>query len=309
MINIQENVSLKDYTTLNIGGPARYFVEIRTLHELTEAIKFAKEKNIDFFILGGGSDLLINDDGFSGLVIKCNVMGLGGGRLDYTGCLPATLLQDFVDAMNSQGLSGIEKLAGIPGTVGGAIYGNAGAFGQTISDKLTKVKLLVDGKEKWLNKDELEFDYRESVLKKHKDWVILEAEFMFDKRDAEELKKASQETLDTRAKKYTPGIKCPGSFFKNLIIDRLPENLQKDMPKDYYGKVPAWWFLEQVGAKGAQKGNIKIADHHANLFTNLGDGTAADFFSLAKEYKLKVKEKFGINLEPEVQLIGFTEEL
>ena len=151
--------------------------------------------------------------------------------------------------------------------------------------------------------------YRESILKKHKDWVILEIEFKFDIDNPVELKKTAKDVLETRKQKYTPGIKCPGSFFKNLIIDRLPKDLQKDMPKDYYGKVPAWWFLEQVGAKGATRGQIKISDHHANLFINQGEGTAADFFALAKEYKNKIKEKFGVDLEPEVQLLGFKEKL
>jgi UDP-N-acetylmuramate dehydrogenase len=309
MIKIQENVLLKDYTTLEIGGPARYFVEVRTPHELTQAIKYAKENNLEYFILAGGSDLLISDDGFNGLVVKCNLEGSSYGEEGRASSDAAVNLHGFVNLMNSQGLAGIEKLAGIPGTVGGAIYGNAGAFGQTISDKLLKVKILIDGKERWKTKEELKFDYRESILKEHKDWVIIKAEFQFDLVAPEDLEKTSKEVLETRAQKYTPGIKCPGSFFKNLIIERLPENLQKDMPKDYYGKVPAWWFLEKVGAKGATRGKIKIADHHANLFTNLGGGTAADFFTLAQEYKDKVKEKFGIELEPEVQLVGFKEEL
>ncbi len=308
MINIQEKILLKDFTTLNIGGPARYFVEVHSIEELKDALQYAEDNVLEFYIIAGGSDLLVNDEGFPGLIIKLSLQGLTleAARIKVSA---GTSLQKLVDYTIEHGLAGIEKLNNISGSVGGAVYGNAGAFGQTISDKLIKIKILIDGKETWKTHKELEFDYRESILKKHKDWVILEAEFKFDKGDPEELKKTSQEVLETRTQKYTPGIKCPGSFFKNLIIDRLPKDLQKDMPKDYYGKVPAWWFLEQVGAKGATRGQIKISNHHANLFTNQGGGTAADFFALAKEYKDKVKEKFGVNLEPEVQLVGFKEEL
>lgn len=307
-LNIEENIPLKDYTTLQIGGPARYFVEVYSIEELKEALQYAKENNLEFYIVASGSDLLISDNGYDDLIIKLSLQGLtlySNKVVSSAG----TSLQRFVDYTIEHGLAGAEKLNDIPGTVGGAIYGNAGAFGQTISDKLLRIRVLVGEEEKWLTKPELKFDYRESILKNHKDWVILEAEFEMEKGESEELKKTADEVLETRKQKYTPGIKCPGSFFKNLIIDRLPEELQKDVPKDYYGKVPAWWFLERVGAKGAARGKIKIADHHANLFTNQGGGTAEDFFALAKEYKDKVKEKFGIELDPEVQLLGFTEGL
>lgn len=308
MLNIRQNIPLKDYTTLEIGGPAKYFAEAQTLDELKNAIKFAKEKNVDFYIIAGGSDLLISDDGYNGLIIKVSFTSTSYGENKIQSDA-GVVLQDFVDLAISQGFQGAEKLAGIPGTVGGAIYGNAGAFGQTISDKLIKVRVLINGKVRELTKEDLKFDYRESDLKNHKDWVILGAEFEMGKEDSETLRKMAREVLETRAQKYTPGIKCPGSFFKNLIIDKLPKDLQKDMPKDYYGKVPAWWFLEKVDAKGAKRGRIKIAEHHANLFTNEGGGTASDFFFLAREYKDKVKEKFGIDLEPEVQLVGFKEDL
>lgn len=308
MLNIKQNILLKDYTTLKIGGPAKYFIEVHSVEELKEALQYAKDNSLEFYIIAGGSDLLISDEGYDGLIIKLCLQGLTlySNRVTSSS---GTELQKLVDYTIKNGLAGIEKLNDIPGTVGGAVYGNAGAFGQTISDRLIRIRVLIDEEEKWLSKSELKFDYRKSVLKNHKNWVILEAEFEMESRNSDSLRKTAQDVLETRMQKYTPGIKCPGSFFKNLIIDRLPKDLQKDMPKDYYGKVPAWWFLEKVGAKGKTRGEIKIADHHANLFTNQGSGTAADLFALAKEYKDKVKEKFGIDLEPEVQLIGFKEEL
>lgn len=308
MLNINQNILLKDYTTLQIGGPAKYFTEVHSIEDLKDALQYAKDNSLEFYIIAGGSDLLISDEGYDGLIIKLCLQGLtlySNKVISSAG----TELQKLVDYTTENGLAGMEKLNGIPGTVGGAVYGNAGAFGQTISDKLTRIRVLVDDEEKWLSKPELKFDYRSSVLKNHKNWVILEAEFEMESGNSNLLRKTAQDVLETRMQKYTPGVKCPGSFFKNLIIDRLPKDLQKDMPKDYYGKVPAWWFLEKVGTKGKTRGEIKIADHHANLFINQGGGTAADFFALAKECKDKVQEKFGIELEPEVQLIGFKEKL
>ncbi|TSC90336.1 MAG: UDP-N-acetylmuramate dehydrogenase [Microgenomates group bacterium Gr01-1014_5] len=308
MIKIQENVLLERYTTLRIGGAAKYFIEVYSIEELKEALHYAKDNALTYYVIAGGSDLLISDEGLSGLIIKLSLQGL---TLEDARIIVAsgTSLQKLVDYTIEHGLAGIEKLNNIPGSVGGAVYGNAGAFGQTISDKLIRVRVLVGDKEKYLSKQDLEFDYRESVLKNHKDWIITEVEFEMGMGDRELLRKTASEVLETRKQKYALGIKCPGSFFKNLLINRLPIELQKDIPKDYFGKVPAWWFLEQVGAKGATRGQIKISDHHANLYINQGGGTAADFFALAKEYKDKVKDRFGVDLEPEVQLVGFKEEL
>ena len=304
MMPVLENIPLSKYTTLGIGGPAKYFVEARSVEELKEAVDFAKEKSLDVLTISGGSNLLVNDPGFPGLVIKLDLTGI---KLDGETVIASagSTLGELVDFANSNSLSGAEKLAGIPGSIGGAIYGNAGAYGQTVSDKLDIVNVLRDGEVKSLSKDECAFEYRDSGFKRMKNTIILEAQFKFENGDKEELVKSSQETIEKRKEKYKPGIKTPGSFFKNVLIQDLPENMQKDMPKDYYGKVPAWWFLEQVGAKDARLGKVHIADFHANLFVNEGNGTAKDFFNLTKQYKMKVKEKFGIDLEPEVQLVGF----
>src|SRR3990167_338398 len=246
MIKILENLLLKEYTTLNIGGYARCFVEVHSIEELKDALQYAKDHNLEFYIIAGGSDLLVNDEGFPGLIIKLSLQGLTleDERIKVAA---GTSLQDLVNYTIEHGFAGIEKLNNIPGSVGGGVYGNAGAFGQTISDKLLRIRLLVGDKEKYLSKQDLKFDYRESVLKKHKDWIITEAEFEMEIGDRELLRKTASEVLETRKQKYLPGIKCPGSFFKNLLINRLPLEIQKDMPKDYYGKVPAWWFLERVG--------------------------------------------------------------
>lgn len=303
-IGLKENILLARFATLEIGGPSSYFFKANSKKSLIKAVKAAKTFRISFIVIGSGSNLLIHDNGYEGLIIKNNIKGIKikGSMINPEG---GVLLQTLVDKANENGLSGLERLTGIPGTVAGAIYGNAGAYGQTISDNLTRVGVTDGDKTFWLSKKECGFQYRESIFKKQKDLIILKAEFELVKGNSVELKKTSEEIADLRRKKYLLGIRCPGSFFKNVLLEKLPKHLQNDMPEDYYGKVPAWYFLEEVGAKGQKRGDIKIADFHANLFINEGGGKASDFFELAKEYKEKVKEKFGITLEPEVQLVGF----
>ncbi len=299
-------MQFKDITTLKIGGPIKEFIEVKSEDELISSLSSSPITHHPLLIIGGGSNLLVSDSGFDGLVIKNEVIGIekeDGGLKVKAG----TILQDLVDFTMENSLSGIHKLNGIPGTVGGALFGNAGAFGQTISDHLVSVTALdpITHNTSLITKQQCEFEYRDSGFKRNK-YIILEVIFKLPRGDLATIKKESQEVLEKRLKKYPPGVLCPGSFFKNLFIKDLPEDVQKQIPpeRDYFGKVPAWFFLDAVGAKGAQRGQIKIAPYHGNLFINQGDGTAEDFYNLAKKYFLKVKEKFGIELDPEVQLIN-----
>jgi UDP-N-acetylmuramate dehydrogenase len=305
MQNVKQTVSLKERTTLKIGGPADFLVEVTSEEELIEALELAQEKKLPFLVIGEGSNLLISDDGFPGLVIKNNLTGIFQ-EADRLKTKTGTTLQQLVDDTLSHHLAGLQKLIGIPGTVGGAVYGNAGAYGQTISDHLVEVicldpKTLVKTK---LTKDDCHFFYRDSGFKKN-DLIILEVTFQLEKTSTN-LKEESAEVLEKRLKKYKPGILCPGSFFKNVLMESLTAEQKQLIPKDrdYFGKVPAWFFLDEVGAKGDKLGQIEIADFHGNLFMNLGNGSAADFYALAKKYHQKVIEKFGISLEPEVQFVN-----
>lgn len=301
---LQENVSLKGITTVGIGGPARWFLTIKTLVELKQAISICKQNQIKFFLMGSGSNLLISDSGLDRLVIKAEVTGITQDPDGLT-ILAGTPLQYLVNFTIDHNLSGAQKLNGIPGTVGGAIFGNAGAYGQTISDYLTQV-LAFDGQnEVILSKPECQFSYRDSGFKRN-NLIILSAKFNFPIGEKTNLKQEADQVLVQRLQKYHPSLKCPGSFFKNLILENLsPEVLNKLPPqKDTYGKIASGAILEEVGAKGDRLGNIQIAPYHGNLFINLGNGTAQDFWSLAKKYHDKVLEKYGVALEPEVQLIN-----
>ncbi|MEK7091344.1 MAG: UDP-N-acetylmuramate dehydrogenase [Patescibacteria group bacterium] len=285
-MKVLENVSLALYTTLGVGGPARYLMEVETVAEMREAVGL-KEK---WLVIAGGSNLLVSNDGYDGLVIVNRMPGSG------------VMLDELVNKMNDQEFAGMECLAGIPGTVGGAVYGNAGAYGQTISDHLKGVMTLTG----FWPKEKCGFGYRESMFKKNGE-IILEVEFDLPKGERETLIAKSNEIRELRMKKYPPEMKCPGSFFMNLWFDQLPKETQEQIPAEKIkgGKVAAGYLLEQVGAKGRKLGGAAVADYHGNLIYNAGGATAKDVWELARQLQTEVKEKFGVTLAPEVQFIGF----
>lgn len=307
MLKFEQNYPLNKVTTLQIGGPARQFVTVSTQDDLTEAIAYANQNQIPYLVIGGGSNLLVADQGVNKLIIKNEIEGITK-EVRSLKVKSGTPLQHLVDYSIASDLFGLQKLTGIPGTVGGAVYGAAGAYGQTISDYLREVKCLDQSSQViTLDKEECEFGYRDSVFKKN-GYIILEIWFKLENGSAKKLRKEADEILEKREKKYPKGIKCPGSFFKNLLADQLTKEILEKIPKDkiVYGKLPAGALLEAVGAKGEKQGDIEIASHHGNLFVNKGGGKASDFYTLAKKYAEKVKETFGITLEPEVQLIGLS---
>jgi UDP-N-acetylmuramate dehydrogenase len=292
----KQNISLADFTTLKVGGPAQYLVEVHTEEELKQAIAWAKDSKLAYRVVGEGSNLLVSEAGFSGLIIV--------NKLDYINLTDqlvvgsGTNLNKFVDFVNQKGIAGFETLAGIPGTVGGAVYGNAGAYGETISDHLLFVRTL---SRKYL-RDECQFEYRESLFKKNHEEII-EIGFEILSGDVADLIKKSAEIRDLREVKYPTGIKCPGSFFKNILASSLSEQQLKNIPADKinHGKIPAGYLLEEVGAKGMKVGGARVADYHGNLIINDGQATASDIWTLATKLEDLVKQKFAIQLEPEVQ--------
>ena len=307
MLEFEDNYPLSKLTTLQIGGPAKKFVTVTTQEELIEAIKSAKSHQLPYLVIGEGSNLLVSDEEINKLIIQNRIAAISHPRGVTLLVKSGTPLQNLVDYTIIHGLSGLQKLAGIPGTVGGAVYGNAGAYGQSISDHINKVSALNPDKltiEQFSN-PQCRFDYRDSIFKQNK-YTLLEVTFKLENGDPETLQQEASEILSKRLVKYPPGIKCPGSFFKNIIAQTLPKEILEKIPQEkiVYGKLPAGVLLETVGAKGQSIDGIQISPNHANLFINQGTGTAQAFYNLAKEYAQKVKEKFNITLEPEVQLIN-----
>jgi UDP-N-acetylmuramate dehydrogenase len=193
--------------------------------------------------------------------------------------------------------------------VGAAVYGNAGAYGHSIQERVREVRF-VDGETvREFNNSECEFHYRESIFKSNKQWVILSATLEMEAGDATVLRETAGRILTTRNRKYPPTMKCAGSIFKNFLLSELPPEVVAELPGTVVieRKVPSAWFLEQVGAKGMKRGGIEVADYHANLIYNAGGGTARELVAIVNELKRRVRERWGIPLEEEVQYVGFTE--
>jgi UDP-N-acetylmuramate dehydrogenase len=301
---IEFDVPFATLTTVSIGGPAKALLRIKDGLQLQKVLTFVNNEKIPFFILGGGSNLLVSDKGLDSVVIKLENSGITTDGTILT-VQAGTSLAELVEYTISNGLSGVHKMIGIPGTVGGAIYGNAGAYGQTISDNLTHVRCLYGDKEVLLTKEDCVFEYRNSGFKSN-NLVIIEANFAYPSADSAQLRTESQDCMNLRLKKYPPDVKCPGSFFRNLFTAEVSKSALAMLPsrEDTYGKTPAYIFIEELGMKGKQIGQVKIHDNHGNLFMNLGGGTAQDFWTLAKECFDKTKSKYGVELHPEVQLIN-----
>lgn len=286
---LSRDVLLSVYSSFRIGGPADYFIEVKSEAELTAAVRAARKFNFPFYVIGGGYNLLFDDTGYRGLMIRNRASSLK--FIEEKGILEVasgTRLAEVVNLAVSEGLGGLEFLAGIPGTVGGAIYGNAGAFGQAIGDRVDEVKLLTgEGKEKSLRQSELGFGYRHSFLKDHPG-IVLKASLRVERDDRNRIQKKVEDYLTQREQKHPPeGTACAGSYFKNPV---LPDG----------SKIPAGRLLEQAGARGMRVGQAAVYPGHCNFIVNLGGATCREVLALAAELKEKVQRQTGICLQEEV---------
>jgi UDP-N-acetylmuramate dehydrogenase len=296
---------LSRYTRFGIGGPADLFAETASPDAFAQAVATARAAGVPVMVIGGGTNLIVSDDGYRGLVLRYNAAGLTveGGVVTADG---GAVLQDLVDFANERALKGLETLAGIPGWVGAAVYGNAGAYGHSLSERVVEVRFFDGHCCRKFDNAQCEFHYRESIFKRNKDWVIFSVDLALTPDEASALAKISADILTIRNEKFPPTMKCAGSIFKNFLARDLPEAVAAQVPAGVVreGKVPAAWFLEQVGSKGARRGEIRVADYHANLIYNEGTGTARDLCALIADLKQRVRERFGIEAEEEVQYVG-----
>lgn len=305
-LRLSENVPLSQYTRFGIGGPADLLVDAASEDAFAAAWAALQAAGIPVAVIGGGSNLIVNDAGFRGAVLRFT-----GDRISLAdGCITAdagAVLQRLVDSANAAGLRGLETMTGIPGWVGGAVYGNAGAYGRSMHEILETVRFFDGERIADLSNAECEFQYRESVFKRRKHWVIFSAAFRLAAAPAAELQRTSDDIRAVRDAKYPPSMKCAGSIFKNCFFAALPEAARAAVPPALVreGKVPSAFFLEQAGAKGLRRGDIQVAAYHANLIYNDGAGAAADLRALIAELKSRVAARFGFELEEEVQYVGF----
>lgn len=282
------NEPLAKYSTFKIGGLADIYLEPANVDELLNLLKYLRSKDVDFIILGNGSNVLISDEGFRGAVINLE-FGLNFIRIEGE-CVVAgagVKLARFVDFCVENGFKGVEMLAGIPGTLGGAIIMNAGAYSGEISDYLVDVDVIRDFELVRLKKEECGFGYRTSNLSND---IVVQARFKFPSGDIEEMKRIRREILIKRNQTQPVNFPNAGSIFKNP-------------PGNFAGKL-----IEEAGLKGVQIGGAQISEKHANFIINKGNATARDVLELIKLAQSKVYEKFGIKLELEIRLIGFKDE-
>ncbi len=304
-LHVSTCVPLSRYTRFGIGGPADIFAETSEAEAFIAAMNIARASGLDFVVIGGGTNLIVSDAGFRGIVLRYIAARLmaAGNRVMAE---PGAVLQDLVDFAITRGLKGLETLAGIPGWAGAAVYGNAGAYGHSISERVRKVRFFDGIEVRVFDQDECEFQYRESIFKRRKEWVIFSTELLLEPADPATLRKTADDILDIRNAKFPPSMKCAGSIFKNFLLAELPAQAAAAVPATVVreGKVPAAYFLEQAGAKGMTRGDIHVANYHANLIYNAGTGTARDLCGLIGELKVRVRDRFGVELEEEVQYVG-----
>lgn len=302
---VSRDTPLALHTRFGIGGPADLYAETASAEAFIAAMETARASGIPTMVIGGGTNLIVSDQGFRGIVLRYRAESLFAANARVIADAGA-VLQDLVDYTVARGLKGLETLAGIPGSVGAAVYGNAGAYGHSISERVAGVRFYDGSAVRVFDNDECEFHYRESVFKQHKDWIIFSTQLLLEPADAEALRQTSGDIVKVRGEKFPVTMKCAGSIFKNLLLKELPAQVAAQVPPSAVreGKVPAAWFLEQVGAKGVQRGDIHVATYHANLIYNAGAGTAAELCGLILELKSRVSARFGIELEEEVQYVG-----
>ncbi len=305
---------LSGHTNFKIGGPAKFYFEATTSQDLAKAVQVANELSLPYIVLGGGANVLVSDNGFPGLVIiaRNQQLKITGTEVKVeAGVNLGFLVQETVAAK----LSGLEPLVAIPGTVGGAIYGNAGlpqvAKG-CIGDWIKQVKVFSVDKIIQLTKKECQFSYRSSVFKETKD-IILEASLELIPGTYE----ASQELIKkyiTARKNQPYNLASSGCVFINVSVtdDKQKEELRAKIKESKtletfltQGQIPAGWLIELAGCKGKQIGGVQVSTKHANYIVNTGDARAEEVIMLISYIKQQVRDKFGIELHEEVQYVGF----
>ena len=286
---LKKRVSLRRYSSFRVGGRADHFFVARTSRELKSCLEFVHAHSYPYYVVGSGTNMLFADEGYRGLILKNELRGIEGKRgPERVEVLAGTPLADLVSFALEEGWTGLEFAAGIPGTVGGAVFGNAGAWGEAIGQRLLDAVLLDGrGREVRVGDDDLEFGYRHSLLKR-KHLTILRVALGLRTGDLGRIKAKMEESLAKRkAPCPSPKMAYAGSFFKNPV---LPDGT----------KVAAGRLLEKVGAKELRKGRAAVYPGHANFILNLGGATAADIRGLARTMKMRVKKEFGITLEEEI---------
>ncbi|MBM7659454.1 UDP-N-acetylmuramate dehydrogenase [Bacillus mesophilus] len=280
--------ALANHTTMKIGGPADLFVEPSSVEGLERTMKLVREQGVNWRAIGRGSNLLVSDQGIEGVVIKLgdgmDSLEVNGTEVVVEGGYP---LIKLATVLSRKGLAGLEFAGGIPGSLGGAVYMNAGAHMSDMSKIVEKAYVLFeDGTFEWLTNEDLKFSYRTSVLQKERPGICVKAVLQLKEGQTEEIKSQLQKNKDYRRETQPWNFPCAGSIFRNP----LPE---------YAGQL-----IEKAGLKGYQIGGAQVSEMHANFIVNKENATAADVLNLIQHIKSEIKEKFNVDMHTEIEIIG-----
>lgn len=285
---VKRNELLAGHTTIKIGGPADLFIEPSSVENLKTVMNVINKHHLNWRAIGRGSNLLVSDKGIDGVVIK---LGSGMDHLEINGTEVTAggghSLVSLSTLISRKGLSGLEFASGIPGSVGGAVYMNAGAHGSDISQIVTKAHVLFeDGSMEWLSNKEMEFSYRTSILQKKRPGIVIEAVFQLTPGDRAEIVALMQKNKDYRKVTQPWNYPCAGSIFRNPL-------------PNYAGKL-----IEAAGLKGYKIGGAEISQMHGNFIVNAGNATAGDVLALIQHVKDTIYSLYQIKMETEVEIVG-----
>lgn len=287
---VDVDVPLSKMTTLRIGGKAKYTVYPENQVALDSIIRVLKKRGVPYKLIGKGSDLLCSDEDFDGVIIRldrhCHNSYFDENRLTVqAGC---SIIMLAVEAMK-KGLSGLEFASGIPGTVGGAIFMNAGAYKSSMSDILDEVLVLRDNTSEWIKAEDCEFGYRSSIFQKHPDWIILGARMTLTPKDSKEISDLMEDRRKRRMVSQPLEYPTCGSVFRN------PEGMN------------AWQLIDGIDYRGKRIGDAMVSDKHCNFICNMGNAKAEDYLTLVKEIQEAVYEKYGVMLHTEMEMFNWQE--
>lgn len=291
ILDIKENEPLYKYTSYKVGGPALVFVSAHSFSDITKTIDYALENKIKYFVLGNGSNVLIADKFFNGIVINTRHLNSFEINNNEVYAMCGTNLIELAYKTAHLGLSGLEFSSGIPGCIGGAIFMNAGAYKKSFSDIVKRVLIYRNGKQEWLNNKEMEFSYRNSILQKHRDWIILAVELELEFQEKNKILELIEKRRDRRRETQPYASFSAGSVFKNPSDDLF-----------------SWQLIDQVGMRGYHINDAQVSLKHSNFIVNNDRASAQDIYDLITIVHKKIKEKTSYDLKIEVELVNFNDE-
>lgn len=282
------NMPLSSMTTLRIGGYAKYVVYPDSDIALDGVLRLIKQKHLSFKMIGKGSDLLCSDADYDGVIIRLdrhfNKAFFNGESVTIqAGCSSIALAYQAM----KNGLSGLEWLSGIPATMGGCIFMNAGAYKSCMADVLEEVFVYRDGKLEWISKEECDFQYRHSIFQEHPEWIIVACRIRLKHGDSKEIEALMNNRKERRISSQPLEYPSCGSVFRN------PEGMN------------SWQLIDGIGYRGKRIGDACVSEKHCNFIVNKGHASAKDYLCLVKEIQQKVKEKYGIDLKTEMEMFNF----